>query len=446
MEWCFTKLYCVTPMAAFFVIFYAKIVNHLSFDKIFYSLITFFTSFFILFAFVIYPNIDFFQMDNNKLDALMQEYPHFKWYISIIGNWSYVIFYSLSELWPNIFYVLLFWQLANEITSSSEAKRFYTLFALFGNLSLIIVGFIMMGLSSDNSFLSRLFMTSDNKIMLVKVSTLFTLIFSIISCLLVRYISKNIIRPLLGKDLYLTAKSKKKQMGVIQSFKYIVKSRYLWLMLICSASFGLTMNLVEAVWKAKLKSLYPTVSGYAMVNSIYILLTGCVIVFMTLLGNKIMQRNRWFVSAVISPLVILITGTMFFILVIFDDYFTSFFNQILFIVTPLYLSVIVGAIQNILSKGTKYSIWDAARQMLYIPLDRELKVKGKAAVDILSPKIGKSASGFIQSLIFTVMPFVTYDSIAGFLMSVFIIVCILWIFAIREIGEEYENMIKNQKD
>src|SRR3546814_10853099 len=35
---------------------------------------------------------------------------------------------------------LLFWQFANEITRTNEAKRFYALFPLLGNIALILSG------------------------------------------------------------------------------------------------------------------------------------------------------------------------------------------------------------------------------------------------------------------------------------------------------------------
>ena len=435
----FAKVYCVTPAATIFVIIYAKLINHLTFEKIFYHLVSFFTGFYVIFAFILYPNIDFFHMNGEKLDYLMSAYPHFKWYIAILGNWGYIIFYTLSELWPNVFYILLFWQLANEITSTREAKRFYTLFSLFGNSSVIVVGLLMLNLSSEESITRKLFTISDSKILLTQVSTSFVALSAIFSCLLVRYITK---RVMTNPNLYLRPPEElsKNKMGLIESFKYIARSKYLWLMLICSASFGLSMNLVEAVWKAKIKELYPSVTEFAAFSSIYILWTGVVIMVLTIVGTNIMRTRSWFTAAVITPIVILITGTLFFVLVVFDKAIFSFYEGAI-ITTPLALAVSVGAIQNILSKGSKYSIWDTSREMLYIPLDQELRTKGKAAVDVISPKIGKSASGLVQSVIFTILPTATYNSISSSLMVIFIVVCLLWIYSVRKIYFEYQKIV-----
>ena len=41
----FAKVYCVTPAAALFVVIYAKMINYLTFEKIFYYLSAFFISF-----------------------------------------------------------------------------------------------------------------------------------------------------------------------------------------------------------------------------------------------------------------------------------------------------------------------------------------------------------------------------------------------------------------
>jgi len=434
----FAKVYCVTPAAAIFVIIYAKMVNHVSFAKIYYYLISVFVGFFVIFAFIIYPNIQTFHADSAKLAKMMIAYPHFKWYIALVCNWSYITFYTLSELWPNIFYILLFWQFANEVTSTEEAKRFYTFFSLFGNSSVIFVGLLMMNLSSEKTFIKYFINITDNKITLVQASTIFVIASSILSCLLLRFLTTRIwVDP---EYLLHPKNSGKEDMGLLKSFQYIARSKYLWLMVVCSAAFGCAINLVEAVWKAKIKELYPTVNSYAEFNSLYILWTGVTIMVMTIIGNNIMRSHSWFVAAIISPVIIMVTGIMFFALVVFDQKIISLFDGAI-IMSPLALAVSVGAIQNILAKGTKYSIWDTSREMLYIPLDKELKTKGKAAVDVISSKIGKSSSGLLQSVIFTIIPTATFTSISPLLAIIFTIVCTLWIYAIRKIYSEYQKIV-----
>jgi AAA family ATP:ADP antiporter len=65
----------------------------------------------------------------------------------------------------------------------------------------------------------------------------------------------------------------------------------------------------------------------------------------------------------------------------------------------LNIAIIVGTIQSLLSKTTKYALFDPTTQMAYIPLDPESKVKGKAAIDVLGSRIGKSGGSLIQQVL-----------------------------------------------
>lgn len=430
----FIKVFCVFPISALFVVIYAKMVNKFSFFQIYCYLITFFVSIFLIFAFFLYPNISILHISDSKYQMLISEHPHLKWYIAMLGNWSYMIFYIFSELWPNIFYILLFWQLTNSITTVAESKRFYTIFPLFGNFSLIVVGLLIMYFASENSILKSYFFKMSNKILFIQASLVFVTLFSLLSVFLTYFICYKVG----DKDITIIVDKEKPKLGLIESLKYIVSSRYLWLLLICSASFSLSMNLVESIWKSKVKELYDSVNEYARFNGLYLIWTGVLILIMTVIGNNLIRYYNWFIGAVISPLAILISGTIFFTLIVYKDIIDSFI-----IMSPLSIIVTAGTIQNIIAKGTKYSLLDSSLQMLYIPLDSELKTKGKAAVDILSSKLGKSSSSFVQSALFTIFPYTTYNSISFILMVLFIIVCLLWITAMKKIYHQYNAQIKN---
>jgi AAA family ATP:ADP antiporter len=95
------------------------------------------------------------------------------------------------------------------------------------------------------------------------------------------------------------------------------------------------------------------------------------------------------------------TGLMFYLLTIFAPAFAPV--AAVLGTTPLMLAVFVGAAQNILSKSSKYSLFDPCKEMAYIPLDHESKTKGKAAIDVVGNPLGKSGGAMIQQvLIFAV--------------------------------------------
>jgi AAA family ATP:ADP antiporter len=79
-------------------------------------------------------------------------------------------------------------------------------------------------------------------------------------------------------------------------------------------------------------------------------------------------------------------------------------------------------------------VWfiDPTTQMAYIPLDDESKVKGKAAIDVLGSRIGKSGGSFIlQGL---VLAFGNIINAAPAVMVIFYSVLLAWMGAANQLS------------
>jgi AAA family ATP:ADP antiporter len=107
--------------------------------------------------------------------------------------------------------------------------------------------------------------------------------------------------------------------------------------------------------------------------------------------------------------------------------------------------VIFGLILNALSKATKYSFFDPTKEMSYIPIDNELKTKGKAAVDIVGARVAKSFGALIPSTLFVLFPDATFSSITPYLMVIFIVISLLWLVDVKFLSVEYENRLAENK-
>jgi len=199
---------------------------------------------------------------------------------------------------------------------------------------------------------------------------------------LYRYINQHFVKVnSLGKLLPVHKDDTKTKLSVLDSVKLILKSKYIGhigLLLLC---YGLAINILEGPWKARVRELYPNTVDYINFMGKFNIWMGVSCVVFALIGSNILRKFSWISATLITPAIIIITGIIFFVFVIHA-------NDIGFLggFSPIYLAVVIGAIQNILSKSTKYSLFDSTKEMTYIPLSLELRTKGKAAVEVIGLK------------------------------------------------------------
>merc|ERR1712072_855196 len=159
--------------------------------------------------------------------------------------------------------------------------------------------------------------------------------------------------------------------------------------------------------------------------------TGIVTFITFTIGSNVIRRLCWKIASLFTPMMILVTGGLFFVFVVFKD---SLEGALPFSV--LWGAVILGAAQNVLSKATKYALFDPTKEMSYIPLDQEAKIKGKAAIDVVGARLGKSGGGLILQFI------LMFGAIMDVVPILFIFVAIIvftWIKAALNLSKLYHE-------
>lgn len=438
----FLKFWAVMPAAFLITIIYVKLVSVMRAERIFYLIMSTFLAFFAVFAFYLYPNYETIHLSREKSLYLVEHYPHLKWFILLLSNWSFSLFYVIAELWPNAMFGLLFWQFVNKITTVDESKRFYILFGVFGQTGLIIAGEFLNNIKSvSHYFIDLLNLQNDTHVVTVQVVITISLILGVVALFAFWFINHKILDIATAESLKFNVK--KSQITLKDSFRMVVNSRYIRLITILLISYGIAINLVEGPWKNIALSQYPNSTEYAAFIGGYLKYTGYITIGFALIGSSIVRIFGWFKAAIITPLVLLFTGMAFFIVSNFD-YMSTLIMSFFLISNPVTLAVTIGVIQNVLSKSSKYAFFDATKEMSYVPLDDELKTRGKAAADMIGTKLGKSLSAFIQSMIFIIMPTATFSDISIYLMFVFIIISVMWIWGVIELSKEYEDICQKK--
>lgn len=434
----FLKMWAVMPAAVIIVFMYSKASNILSKKALFYSTLTPFLVYFAAFAFVIYPNRAFLQPDASADWMLVNLPSSFKALIELYRYWTYSLFYTLAEMWGSVILGLTFWQLANDVTAVKEAKRHYAHFYLLGNVAVFLAGAVTHYFSKARGAVvegvDSWGVTLNWLCAIVVASGLVTM--GLYFLLTTFVLNKKEFAP---HPEELTSKKKKPKMSMGDSIKFLMHSRYLGLIAILVICYGVSINLIEVTWKHQVHLLHPTESGYNTYMGVLYMVMGISTVFLILIGSAIVRTLGWKKGALATPSMLGLTGVIFFACIIFREHLDSLF--MLFNMTPLFAIAGFGLILNVLGKGTKYAFFDPTTQMAYIPLDEESKVKGKAAIDVVGARLGKSGGSLMQQMMFIFIG--PLSVITPYIGMVLLIIVAIWIVAVSALSKDFHKLSRD---
>jgi AAA family ATP:ADP antiporter len=433
----FLKTYVQLPASIAFTVIYAKLSNNFSQKNVFRGIVATFLAFFGSFATFIYPNrtglhpVAFADSIAAAIPGWLQVLLPL---VAIFRNWTYAMFYMFAELWGSIVVSLLFWGFANEINTVDEAKKYYPLFGLIANVALIFSGQYVKLVSKLRGNLAP---GADAwgfslRLLMAAVVTGGVSVLSLFEFIQRAVISDpDCVSP--QKSGASGSKKKKTKLTLGESANFLSKSTYIRDMALLVVGYGMSINIVEVTWKSKLKTAFPDPNAYSAFMGNFSSCTGVVTLLMMLGGRTIFDKFGWKTAAMIPPITLLTTGAAFFSLILFPGVFAPLTAAVG--TTPLMLAVLIGAAQNILSKGAKYSLFDPCKEMAYIPLDSESKTKGKAAVDVIGNPLGKSGGSFIQQILIGLTGSLAAST--PYLGGILGVVILMWLRAADSLSKQF---------
>ncbi len=426
----FIKVWAMLPMAVLLTLLYTKLASRYSQENVFYMIISGFLVFFALFVFVLYPNQDALH-PHETAEALENILPSgFRWVVSMLRNWTFTSLYVVSELWGCIVLTVLFWGFANEVTRIGDARRFYAVLSAGGNLAAVLAGQVPSMVADAGIGDSVVILMT-----LILVSGFATMV--IFRWMNIYVLNNRNYDALHGRRRLLEGEQRQK-LSMRESMSQLSQSKYLLCIAALVVGYNLVINLVEVVWKDQLKQLYPNFADYNNYLGNVTTGVGLISLFLCFFLPFLIKKMGWTFTALITPMTILITGIGFFTLLFFKD-LISIEGAWIFGATPLALIVFIGGAQNSLSKGCKYSVFDGTKEMAFIPLPHEYKLKGKAAIDGVGSRFGKSGGSLLHQGLLLI--FTTLSASAPYVAAILLIVIVAWIIATKSLGRQLHALV-----
>lgn len=437
----FVKVWAMFPGAIAVTWLYTWMSHHFSQEKVFYSIICGFLALFFVFTFVLYPLGDFIH-PHQLADYLETVLPlGMKGLVAMIRYWSFSLFYVASELWGSLVLMVLFWGFANQVTKLGEAKRFYGLFGVGANVSGVFAGqasvyccqypewspLAWVGVGVGDPWFQ-----SFGWIML--------LILASGALALATFYALQ--RGKIGEESPYTSpqealkNSNPPKPSFKQSISILFSSPYLLCLALIVLGYNLVINLTEVIWKHQVRELYPDPQAYTLyMNQIVSIIGGVATLSSLFFSGNAVRKWGWTGAALVTPLILLVTSVGF-----FGAFFlkSPYVGGVLSGAVSLSLVVFLGSMQNVLSRGAKYSLFDATKEMAFVPLGKESKVIGKAVIDGICSRLGKSGGSLIYQVLLLFCS--TVGASAPYVAGALFIVIGAWTVAVWLLGRQFDAL------
>ncbi len=407
-----------------------RLMRFCSFRRVFCLTMLFFLCFFLVFAFGIYPHKGEIQ---SILEARLSTFFNLAQFKVVITHWPDMVFYIMSELWKVALISVIFWGFLNQKLSLEQAKRFYPPLLLGSSVGTILAGPVTV--FSASLFSWKMLNLSDQRWQhSLYLLTIFLVLCGLVTLILFDFLFKKL-QPIEGREAVHEVKKEpfsKKLLSLTSSLRYLSRSKYLRSLLLIVTAEYICYALGELIFLETLKAKYPTPSDYCQYMGSLSFWMGIMTAFSALfLTPYLLQKYRWSKTIVVTPFLMMgITFAFFF--VIFCGKEGLFFG-----VSPLTMAVALGSLHFCICRATKYTMFDAIKELAFIPLNDEGQMKGKLIIDGIGSRMGRGGSSFISIVLFLALGGPMESAI--FIGILAIVISAISIPAARYIGQEMDK-------
>ncbi|KAL6769658.1 hypothetical protein ACKKBG_A31875 [Auxenochlorella protothecoides x Auxenochlorella symbiontica] len=418
----------ILPASIAFFVAYGTMVERLPQRAVFYAAVAPLLAAYALFAGALYPAHAFLHPVGLTAALAGATPPGLHGALKMVEHWTFSLFYCAAELWGSVVISILFWSLANEVCTVNEAKAVYPLMGIAANVALVIAGSYLKWVNASVAH-------GNTQLMLnVLVGTVIAM--SGVMAVAKFVIDTYVVGPYCSLDERSSPKvlkKKKKNKGSLANSLSVLKEspkvRNLAMLVV---SYSVSHRLFEFAWKGALRTLHPTPGAYQSVLADVAIATGYATIALMLLSRYVFQYAGWAAAAAATPTVMLVTGGAFFGLSI-----AAGAGLTLGSLGPLQLAALgvgTGVATQVFARSAKFSLFDPAKEMVYIEMTPEEKSKGKAAVDLLGSQIGKSGGAWITQGLILVSGSITAS--LPLISAVFLATLTTWLGAVRSLARQ----------
>ncbi len=375
----YLKIFGIMPAALVFTWLAIRMQSLYGQKMTFLGMNFLFATLFAILALYILPYQDFYRLHFSGTHEL----------IALVNSWYITVFYVAAEMWSSIMLNMLCWGIIIEVTDLKDSKRLYGLFSLAGNLATYAAG--LWGSSTIDNQIRYFYNLADHAIPTWEQSLFFQMVVLwgvqavIALCFQIAISSQKIEHQ---KVL-----NKKVRLGFWKSIEIALKNPIIRNVSLMMISFNIVYHLVDVIHNDSVRMVF---AGSPKAMNSYLNLVGkylgiYAVVFSWLLSGSFVRRFGVFASLLFTPI-------LWSFLSVLDVLSTAqIIPSIAFNWAAVAVPMSLLSFSLILSVGraAKFTIFDTAKEMSFLSLSLEDKRLGKASVDGLTSRLGKSGGAWI---------------------------------------------------